>query len=424
MPNPADSRSGAKPPADVLVVGGGIVGVSCALGAQERGLAVVLCDPGEARRRASYGNAGCISRSSLFPMSGPGLWRNLPNYLLNRDPGLRLSYAKLPRIAPWILHFMLAANMGALRRAATALDRLTSRAFDAHAHLATRATAMWLIKREGMLRLYRSEGAFAAAAHEREILSEHGAKFEVIESGAIRELEPAIKRGFAKGVLYPETGSVSDPGALIEAYRKLFLDQGGRIEQVSVEALLPHGAGWQARFAGGEVVTRQAVLAAGGWAHGFTRALGYRYPLAVERGYHLHLMPGEGPGLNRPIHDSGGYHMLAPMRQGVRVTSGVELAPLSAPPDPTQIEYAVREARGTLALGSQVENEPWLGSRPSTPDGLPVIGEAPRHRGLFFAFGHGHIGLSNGPITGQVIGELLAGRKPPFEIGPFSAERF
>jgi D-amino-acid dehydrogenase len=116
--------------------------------------------------------------------------------------------------------------------------------------------------------------------------------------------------------------------------------------------------------------------------------------------------------------------MLAPMRQGVRVTSGVELAPLGAPPDTTQIEAAIAEARGTLPLGAQVENEPWLGSRPSTPDGLPVIGEAPRHRGLFFAFGHGHIGLSNGPITGEVIGELLLGRSAPFDIGPFAAQRF
>jgi D-amino-acid dehydrogenase len=408
------------------VVGGGIVGTSCALGALERGLSVVLSDPGEARRRASYGNAGCISRSSLFPMSGPGLWRNLPRYLMNRDPGLRLAYAKLPRIAPWIIGFMRAANMGALRRAATALDRLTSRAYDAHMRLATRAgpTATSLIRRDGMLRLYRSESAFEAAAYEREILAEHDAKFEVIEGKAIHELEPALRRPFAKGVLYPETGAVSDPGELLDAYRQLFLDRGGRVEPVTVESLRPDGELWQARFAGGMVEARQAVLATGGWAHGFTRALGYGFPLAVERGYHLHLMPGEGPPLRRPVHDSGGYHMLAPMRQGVRVTSGVELSPIGAPPNPIQIEAAVREARATLPLGAQVENEPWLGSRPSTPDGLPVIGEAPRHRGLFFAFGHGHIGLSNGPITGEAIGDLLIGRKPAFDITPFAAQRF
>jgi D-amino-acid dehydrogenase len=411
-------------PADVVVVGGGIVGVSCALSAKERGLSVVLCDPGEARRRASYGNAGCISRSSLFPVSGPAFWKNLPNYLLNRDPGLRLDHAKLPRIAPWVLGFMRAANDRAMRAAATALDRLMSHAFDAHMHLASRTDAASLIRRNGMLRLYRTQAAFDAAAHEREILAEHGIQFEVIDGAALHELEPALKRSFAKGVLYPQTGSVSDPGALVEAYRKLFVDEGGRIERATVETLRPEGDGWVARFAGGEVRARQAVLAAGGWAHGFTRALGYRFPLAVERGYHLHLAPGEGPPLNRPVHDTGGYHMLAPMRQGVRVTSGVELAPLSAPPNTTQIDAAVREARGTVNLGAPVENEPWLGARPSTPDGLPVIGEAPRHRGLFFAFGHGHIGLSNGPITGQVIGDLLRGRPAPFDITPFAAERF
>ncbi|MBV8961630.1 MAG: FAD-binding oxidoreductase, partial [Hyphomicrobiales bacterium] len=257
---------------DALVVGSGIVGISCALSAQERGLNVVLCDPGEARRRASYGNAGCISRSSLFPMSGPGLWQNLPNYLLNRDLGLRLRYAKLPRIAPWIAAFMKAANMRALRRAATALDRLTSRAFDAHMHLASRADATGLIKREGMLRLYRTEASFHKAAHEREILLEHGAKFEVIDGDGLHELEPALQRPFAKGVLYPETGSVSDPGGLVEAYRKLFVDGGGRIAQVTVGELRPEGERWVARFAGGEARARQVVLAAGGWSHGFTQA--------------------------------------------------------------------------------------------------------------------------------------------------------
>jgi D-amino-acid dehydrogenase len=179
-----------------------------------------------------------------------------------------------------------------------------------------------------------------------------------------------------------------------------------------------------ARWSAGEVRAKQAVLAAGGWAHGFTKRLGYRFPLAVERGYHLHLQPGEGPPLSRPVHDTGAYCFIAPMRQGIRVTSGVELTPLSAAPNPVQIDAAVKEARGTIDLGAPVENEPWLGARPSTPDGLPVIGEAPRHRNLHFAFGHGHIGLSNGPITGQVIGDLLLGRAPSFDIGPFSARRF
>jgi D-amino-acid dehydrogenase len=413
-----------RPMADVVVVGAGIVGISCALAAQERGLAVVVCDPGEARRRASYGNAGCISRSSLFPMSGPALWRNLPNYLLNRDPGLRIDRSKISRIAPWVVGFLRAANERAVRRTATALDRLMSRAFDAHMHIASEAGAAQLIKRNGMLRLYRTQAAFDSAGRDREILTEHGISFDVVEGASLHELEPALKRPFAKGVLYPETGAVCDPGGLVEAYGKLFANRGGRVVRATVESLRPDGEGWVARWNAGEARARQAVLAAGGWAHGFTKQLGYRFPLAVERGYHLHLQPGEGPPLNRPVHDTGAYCFIAPMRQGVRVTSGVELAPLNAAPNPVQIDAAVKEARGTIDLGAPVENEAWLGARPSTPDGLPVISEAPRHRGLFFAFGHGHIGLSNGPITGQVIGDLLLGKAPGFDIEPFSALRF
>jgi D-amino-acid dehydrogenase len=357
-------------------------------------------------------------------MSSPALWRNLPNYLLNRDPGLRIDHARMLRIAPWVLGFLRAANERTLHRSAAALDRLTSRALDAHMHFASPAGATPLIKRNGMLRLYRTKAAFDSAARDRAILAQYGIRFDVVEGTSLREVEPALKRPFAKGVLYPETGATSDPGGLLEAYSKLFTDRGGRLARVTVESLRPDDDNWIARWSTGKLSAKQAVLAAGGWAHGFTKQLGYRFPLAVERGYHLHLQPGDGPPLSRPVHDTGAYCFIAPMRQGVRVTSGVELAPLNAAPNPVQINAAVREARGTIDLGAPVENEPWLGARPSTPDGLPVIGEAPRHRKLYFAFGHGHIGLSNGPITGEVIGDLLLGRSPSFDIEPFSARRF
>ena len=128
--------------------------------------------------------------------------------------------------------------------------------------------------------------------------------------------------------------------------------------------------------------------------------------------------------LTRPIHDTGGSYIISPMGDKLRVLSGVELAPRGAPPNHAQIRLAVAAAGETVRLGAPIDNEPWLGSRPSTPDGLPVIGPAPRHRGLFFAFGHGHIGLSTGPITGRVVADLLLGRAPAVPVEPFSAERF
>jgi D-amino-acid dehydrogenase len=409
---------------DVLIVGGGIVGLSTGIACRERGLTVALCDPGEARRRTSYGNAGVISRGSLFPMSGPALWKSLYRYGRNRDPALRIDWRQARRILPWLSMFLRSASERSWRRAAAALDPLTAAAFAEHERLAALAGVPHLVTRNGWLKLYRSEAAFASSALERTILAEHRVETIVLDADELRRLEPALVRPFARAMLFPQTGAVSDPGGLVSAYTKLFRDRGGEILSASVEGLVPHAEGWTARVASGDIQAKQAVLAAGAWTDGLARSLGYRFPLAAERGYHQHFARGAGPELTRPIHDTGGSYIISPMGDKLRVLSGVELAPRGAPPNHAQIRLAVAAAGETVRLGAPIDNEPWLGSRPSTPDGLPVIGPAPRHRGLFFAFGHGHIGLSTGPITGRLVADLLLGRAPVVPVEPFSAERF
>jgi len=411
-------------PKDVVIVGGGIVGLSTGIACAERGLKVTVCDLGEARRRTSYGNAGVISRGSLFPLASPDVWKGLLRYAGNRDAGLRIDWRSAWRIAPWLFVFLRSANEPGWRRAAAALDPLTAAAFGEHERLAARCGAASLITRNGWHKLYRSEAAFAASALERAILAEHRVEAVVLGAAELKRVEPALVRPFARGVLFPETGAVADPGKLIEAYARHLRELGGDIVEAKVEALAPDGAGWIAKTAAGDVRAKQAVLAAGAWSDRPARSLGYHLPLASERGYHRHFARGAGPALSRPVHDTGGGYIVSPMGDRLRVLSGVELAPRGAPPNHAQIARVTAEAAQTLALGAALDNEPWLGSRPSTPDGLPVIGPAPRHRDLFFAFGHGHIGLSTGPITGAVIADLLIGRAPAVPVAPFSAERF
>lgn len=411
--------------ADIAIVGGGMVGVSSALACQERGLRVLLLDPGDPRRRASYGNAGAISRGSLFPVAGPGIRRNLLRYALNRDPGLRIDHAQLWRILPWLTRFMRAASVEGWRRAAAALDPLVGAAYAEQVRLAEQAGVRHLITREGWLKLFRQEQGFAGSALEREILAAYGVAVTMLDAGEVRDLEPALTRPFARGMLFPETGHVRNPGALVAALTELFCARGGRWETATVAGLAPSGAGWTLNGEGRTWHAAQVVLATGGWANQLTRALGYRLPLAVERGYHRHIRQAEGqPPLGRTVYDVAGGYVLAPMEAGIRVLSGVELAPRDAPPDTRQLEACIRAARETLALGEPVEAEAWAGSRPSTPDGLPVIGPAPQHKGLWFAFGHGHIGLSTGPVTGQIIADLVTGRTPDIPVAPFAATRF
>jgi D-amino-acid dehydrogenase len=413
--------------ADIAVVGGGMVGLASAIALRDRGLDVVLCDPGEARARTSYGNAGVISRGSILPMASPALWGKLPAYLRNADRGLRLDYAHLPRIIPYAAHFLASARESRWRAAAAALLPLTSAAYGAHERLAARAGTTDRLARTGWLKVYRTEAAFAGAALERDILKEHGIAFEVLDGAALRDMEPALVRPFARAMLLTETGSVREPGALVEACEALLDGLGGRRVRAGVAGLSPEAGGWRVALAdgAGTVRARQAVLAAGAASGGIARGLGYRFAVAAERGYHRHYaLHPDSPPLTRPVLDTGAGSILSPMGPGrVRVLSGVELNARHARPDPTQIEAAGREAAGTLRLGGPLDNAPWLGSRPATPDGMPVIGRAPRHEGLIFAFGHGHIGLSTGPITGEIVADLATGRSPGVPVAPFAPER-
>ncbi|MCJ2015375.1 NAD(P)/FAD-dependent oxidoreductase [Methylobacterium sp. J-076] len=410
---------------DIIVIGGGMVGLASALALRERGLDVVLCDPGEARARTSYGNAGVVSRGSILPMASPALWSKLPAYLRNADRALRLDYAHLPQILPYLTHFLARARESRWREAAAALLPLTSAAYAAHERLAAKAGTTDRLARTGWIKAYRTEEAFAGAALERDILERHGVAFELLDGDALREREPALVRRYARAMLLTETGSVREPGRLIEACEALFAQAGGRRVRGSVGRLAPEAGGWAIGHDGGTLRAKQVVLAAGAASGTLAKSLGYRLALAAERGYHRHYaLHPDSPPLTCPVLDTGAASIIAPMGPDrVRVLSGVELNARHAAPDHSQIEAASREAAETLRLGGPLDNEPWLGSRPSTPDGMPVIGRAPRHDGLIFAFGHGHIGLSTGPITGEIVADLATGRSPSVPITPFAPQR-
>jgi len=411
--------------AEIAVIGGGMVGLACALALRERGLDVVLCDPGEARARTSYGNAGVVSRGSILPMASPALWGKLPSYLLNADRALRLDYPHLSRILPYLTHFLANARESRWRQAAAALLPLTSAAYAAHERLAARAGTTDRLARTGWIKAYRTEEAFAGAALERDILQRHGVAFEILDGDALREREPALVRRYARGMLLTETGSVREPGRLVEACEALFAQGGGRRIRGSVTRLTPGSDGWSVTHDSGTLAAKQVVLAAGAASGTLTKDLGYRFAIAAERGYHRHYaLHPDSPPLTCPVLDTGAASIIAPMGPDrVRVLSGVELNARHAKPDHSQIEAASREAAETLRLGGPLDNEPWLGSRPATPDGMPVIGHAPRHTGLIFAFGHGHIGLSTGPITGEIVADLATGREPAVPIAPFAPQR-
>jgi D-amino-acid dehydrogenase len=278
------------------------------------------------------------------------------------------------------------------------------------------------MRRSGWMRVFRTERErdlrFAEAERWR---AEFGIRFLALGRKEIQGEEPHLAPVLAGALHWTDPVSVVDPQGLALAYLKLFESRGGRFLQGNAASLAP---GWSVQTIEGRAEAKEAVVALGPWADVVTRALGYRLPLAVKRGYHMHYRAAGKAMLNHPVLDTERGYMLAPMQRGIRLTTGAEFALRDAIRTPVQLGRAEPVARDLFPLAERLDTEPWMGARPCTPDMLPIIGPAPRHAGLWFAFGHAHHGLTLGPVTGRLIGEMMAGEPPFVDPDPYRADRF
>ena len=407
---------------DVIVLGAGMVGVSSALSARERGLSVILVDRREPGSETSSGNAGIVSSGSIFPLNTPALFEALPKYLSNRDPALRWNLAWSLRNVDWIVRFLANALPSQTKPRATALRGLIVTSLQRHREWIVKAGAPQRIRETGWLKAWRGD-VTASAKAQQAALAEFGVKSEVLDRQAISALEPNILPVYRTGLLHTETASVDSPGNVVKAYAKMFAGAGGQIRASEIRSVMPDGEGWRVALSDGELRGRHVVVALGPWSADLLRTLGYRAPLAFERGYHQEFRPNPARQLLRPIHDADTSFLMSPMEQGIRVTSGVELTDRDAPSNFSQLEASVAAARGVVEFGEAV-GEPWRGARPTLPDSLPMIGPAPRHRGLWLAFGHQHIGFTTGAGTGAAIAAMISGTPPPFDVTAFAPSRY
>lgn len=407
----------------VLVIGAGIVGISTALHLQRRGWRVTVIDRRPPGSETSHGNAGVISRGSVIPLATPGLWRQLPGYLGNRRAALRYDWGYVLRHPGWFARFFACANRPACRRTARALNSLIAPALSEHKALLNAAGARDRLRETGWLKLYRSAQSFAASGFERQLLAACDIDARALDPAALHELEPDLAPIFAAALWVTGTASVDNPGAVTRAYARLFQRQGGRLRQESVLGLRAREQRLGVITAHGVEAVQQVVLAAGPWSAELLQPLGYKVPLAFERGYHCHLAAADGAALSRPIHDVQAGYVMTPTDRGLRLTTGVELAARDAPDRFDQLDQVMPRAREAFPLGARSNAPPWRGARPSLPDGRPIIGQAPYHPDLWLAFGHGHIGFSTGPTTGQMLAAMMSGQIPPIDPTPFRPTR-
>lgn len=410
--------------ADIVVLGAGMVGVSVAVHLQKRGRQVVLVDrrgPGE---EASFGNSGLVQREAVFPHPFPRAFAELRRIARNRSVDAHYHLAALPRLARPLFGYWRHSAPG--RHAAISRDYATliATCTEEHRLLAEEAGSTELLRPVGYIRAYRDGTAFAADLAKAELAKrEFGVNSIALDPAGLAEAEPHLHAGFVGGLHWTDPYAVNDPHALTLGYFGLFQRLGGRFAVADAATLTRRGAGWQVATNDGAIIeAAEAVVALGISSDRVTRRFGYAPPLFGKRGYHLHFKPRGNAGLTRPVVFNG--FVLAPMRRGIRLTTGAEFARPSADPTPIQLRRAEPIARASFPLGDPVEPAPWMGIRPCTPDMLPIIGPAPAQSRLWFAFGHAHQGFTLGPSTGRLVAEMMTGDAPFVDPRPFRPERF
>jgi D-amino-acid dehydrogenase len=409
---------------DIIVLGAGIVGTSIALHLAKRGPSVALVDRGGAGEGTSYGNTGIIEGNTIFPQAFPSDWIALLRIALKRAPEANYHLSFLPAVAPWLVAFRAASQPARLLETAEVMRPLFAHAVAEHDALVAEAGAERYLRRNGWLKLYRNAGSFQNQARELEMAARLGIANVPLDGEAARALEPSLAPVFRHAVHWTGAVSVSNPLALTRAYATRFAAIGGITLNGDARSLHRAEPHWRVDTASGPVDAGDVVVALGPWAPDVLLPLGIKLPLAVKRGYHRHFRPQGNAGLSRPILDAENGYCLAPMQQGIRLTTGVEFAARDAAPTPVQFDRLLPAARALFELGEPVEAQPWMGSRPCFPDSRPVIGRAPRQRGLWLAYGHAHWGLTLGPATGRLIAEMLTGATPFCDPAPYGAERF
>lgn len=413
---------------DVAVLGAGIVGLSTAIHLARRGKSVLLVDRRGAGEETSFGNAGLIQREGVVPYGFPHDFGALFRYALNNTIDAHYHLKALPGLVPFLLRYWWNSGFTQHQHIARLYAPLIENSITEHADLIKASGADNLIQRDGWMKVFRTDSARDAAYKEAERLSAgFGVNHQKLSPSDVKALEPSIRIDLAGGLRWTDPWSIRDPHSLNKAYLAYFQSLGGRLvagDAATLEHVL-EGPGWRIASPDGPIEAAEVVVALGPWADTVTRKLGYRFPLAVKRGYHMHYGTQEGERLNNWVLDAEKGYFLAPMLRGIRLTTGAEFATRDAPKTPVQLARAERVAREFFPLAERRDEEPWMGARPCTPDMMPIIGKAPRHEGLWFAFGHAHHGMTLGPVTGRALAEKMTGERTTIvDLGPYRPERF
>lgn len=413
------------PGADVIVVGGGVVGVSVAYHLAGEGAQVTLVESGELGRGASYGNAGLVVPSYSIPLATPEALAQGLRWLFDPESPFSIKPRLDPDLLAWLARFVAACRREKVAAAMPILRTLGLASLSLFEQLLALGGNEVGFQRKGWLYLYKTERGLEEGRHHAGLVRRSGAQAVTLDGAGVKALEPAARPDLAGGVHYPDDAHLN-PARFVDFLAGLARERGVTFKtHVRASGLQARdGAIHAVRTDEGQLRADHYVVAAGAWSTLLVRTMGLRLPVQPAKGYSL-TFPPSGTAPSHPLMFAEPHVVMTPMGDRVRVTSGLVLAGFDPSLDPRRLAAMERAARDYLVGVDGVEaSERWAGYRPLTPDSLPVIGPTERFKNLFLATGHGTLGVTLGPITGKLIAELICGKPPSVDVTPLLPRRF
>lgn len=408
-----------------IVVGAGVIGVTTAYDLQRRGINVTLVDRNAPGKGASFGNVACIAVTEFMPASRPGIWAQMPKWLLDPEGPVSFRPSYMPKMLPWALRFLAASRPAKLKDLEAAGAVLCHRVYEDLFELLGNTGLTHMLTEEGCIGIYMDDAEFRADREHLELMERFGFRHRVMDGKAARDLEPALSNKIERAVLLPDNRIIRDPYKLVTAVFERFIAAGGRFESGNVVGFDERdGSVTGVRLEEGRTIPGgTTVLAAGAFTGRLSSLLDEPIPLETERGYHTQIM-APGISMRHAVIWPARAFVVTPTAGGIRVGGTVEMAGLEAAPNYRRAKVLVKRAQEALPALKAEEATEWMGHRPAFPDTVPVIGPSAKWRGVYYATGHGHLGLTYAATTGRLIADLVTGVKPPIDLTPYRLDRF
>ncbi len=410
-------------PADVTVLGAGLVGICTALSLLERGISVRLLDRGDPGQETSMGNAGIVSPWSFVPQAMPGTLRNVPRLLFGYGRPLSIDWRVAHRMLPWGLRFIRQSQEHKARETSETMSDLCGPCIDLYERHLKGTRHQDLLCDSKYVHAFRDGSRANLADLEYRIRQEKGGNIELIGRDQLAALEPALSADFSAAILIHGQARLRSPGRLGRVLAEKAQSLGAEIIKTDIKSVRREAEMWKVDCADRLFEARQIVVALGAWSAKILEWLPFSLPLMAERGYHVEF-PEPGIEINNSVMDVDAKVVASKMEGGVRVAGQAEFAPVDARPSSKKESQLVRIAQAAFPGLNTETRSFWMGRRPSFPDSLPVLGEVTGQPGLFVNFGHSHYGVMMAPKSGEVIAGLIAQERTNADLMPLSPHRF